>query len=81
MKLIQGKILHVSRDGRDAVSCTCIGEPYSARIVAESELLPKAVLAYLSEYDNPVPDAVYRAGLRDHLRTLVGAPPAPRRAR
>lgn len=36
--------------------------------------LRQAVLDYLSEYDNPVPDAVYRKTLRDRLRSLSGAP-------
>jgi hypothetical protein len=36
--------------------------------------LSEAVLAYLSECDNPVPDHGYRRTLRDHLRKLVGAP-------
>lgn len=40
-----------------------------------------AVLAYLSEFDNPIPDAVYRKQLRDHLRSLTGAPRDPRDAR
>jgi hypothetical protein len=43
--------------------------------------LKKAVLDYLSECDNPVPDANYRRVLRNRLRTLTGAPaePPPRR--
>jgi hypothetical protein len=43
--------------------------------------LKKAVLAYLSECDNPVPDFNYRRTLRNRLRELTGAPaePAPRR--
>jgi hypothetical protein len=42
--------------------------------------LKKAVLMYLSEYDNPVPDYNYRRMLRNRLRELTGAPaePAPR---
>jgi hypothetical protein len=36
------------------------------------EKLRQAVLAYLSEYDNPVPDYIYRRTLREHLRSLVG---------
>lgn len=39
--------------------------------------LRKAVLAYLSEYDNPVPDYPYRRVLRNRLRELVGAPSEP----
>lgn len=44
------------------------------------ERLQKAVLAYLSECDNPVPDHNYRRMLRNQLRTMTGAPaePAPR---
>jgi hypothetical protein len=41
--------------------------------------LSEAVLAYLSEYDNPVADPVYRRSLRNRLRELVGAPPEPAR--
>lgn len=36
--------------------------------------LERAVLAYLSEFDNPVPDYGYRRTLRNRLRELVGAP-------
>lgn len=45
------------------------------------ERLRAAVLDYLSECDNPVPDAMYRRTLRNNLRRIVGAPaePAPRR--
>jgi hypothetical protein len=45
------------------------------------ERLQKAVLEYISEIDNPVPDAGYRRVLRNRLRQMVGAPaePAPRR--
>lgn len=42
------------------------------------ERLQKAVLAYLSECDNPVPDYGYRRTLRNHLRQIVGAPPEPK---
>jgi hypothetical protein len=44
------------------------------------ERLEKAVLAYLSEVDNPVPDYTYRRMLRNQLRQMTGAPaePAPR---
>lgn len=44
------------------------------------ERLQKAVLAYLSEVDNPVPDYTYRRMLRNQLRQITGAPaePAPR---
>lgn len=35
--------------------------------------LEKAVLAYLSECDNPVPDYNYRRTLRNRLRELTGA--------
>jgi hypothetical protein len=45
------------------------------------ERLQKAVLAYLSEIDNPVPDATMRRICRNHLREITGAPaePPPRR--
>lgn len=45
------------------------------------ETLRQAVLDYISEYDNPVPDALHRRTLRNRLRELVGAPdePAPRK--
>jgi hypothetical protein len=46
-------------------------------VEAENRALHEAISAYLSEFDNPVPDAVYRKTLRDHLRRLVGAPPQP----
>lgn len=39
--------------------------------------LHTAVTAYLAEVDNPVPDYALRRALRDKLRALVGAPPAP----
>lgn len=39
--------------------------------------LKLAVLDYLAELDNPVPDYLYRANLANNLRTLVGAPAAP----
>ena len=39
--------------------------------------LKAAVLAYLSEFDNPVPDYGYRRTLRNRLRELSGAPPEP----
>lgn len=50
-------------------------------VEAENTALHEAVWAYLSEFDNPVPDVVYRKTLRDRLRKLVGAPdqPSPRR--
>jgi hypothetical protein len=41
------------------------------------ERLEKAVLAYLSEYDNPVPDYSYRRVLRNRLRDMTGAPAEP----
>lgn len=44
-------------------------------VEAENVALREAILAYLSEFDNPVPDALYRKTLRDRLRKLVGAPP------
>lgn len=49
--------------------------------MTELERLKQAVLDYLSEIDNPVPDAGQRRNLRDHLRALTGAPkePPPRR--
>lgn len=39
--------------------------------------LRQAVLAYLSEHDNPVPDYSYRRTLRNYLRKMVGAPAEP----
>jgi hypothetical protein len=39
--------------------------------------LKLAVLKYLSEFDNPVPDYGYRRALRNYLRVLTGAPEAP----
>lgn len=45
--------------------------------MAEFEQLRDAVLAYLSEYDNPVSDYGYRRTLRNHLRELSGAPKEP----
>lgn len=40
--------------------------------------LKDAVIAYLSECDNPVPDYVHRRTLRNYLRQLVGAPAEPK---
>jgi hypothetical protein len=48
-------------------------------VEAENIALHEAVSAYLSEIDNPVPDAIYRKTLRDRLRKLVGAPDQPHR--
>lgn len=42
-----------------------------------ADRLSEAVLAYISECDNPVADYLHRRTLRNHLRTLVGAPPEP----
>lgn len=47
--------------------------------VDEEYTLKEVVLAYLSECDNPVPDAVHRRMLRNWLREMVGAPPEPKR--
>lgn len=41
------------------------------------ERLQKAVIEYLSEFDNPVPDASYRRLLRNRLREMTGAPAEP----
>lgn len=41
------------------------------------ERLQKAVLDYLSEFDNPVPDGMYRRALRNRLREMTGAPAEP----
>ena len=41
------------------------------------ERLQNAVLAYLSEIDNPVPDYGYRRTLRNQLREITGAPAEP----
>lgn len=46
----------------------------SQELEADNRALRDAILAYLSEFDNPVPDALHRKVLRDHLRKLVGAP-------
>lgn len=48
---------------------------------AEIDALRKAMLDYLSEFDNPVPDAMYRKVLRDHMRKVAGAPAEPQRLR
>lgn len=48
------------------------------RVVRERNILANAILAYLSECDNPVPDYMYRRTLRNHMRELVGAPPEPK---
>lgn len=45
--------------------------------LASFDNLKAAVLEYLSEVDNPVPDYLRRVRLRDRLRELTGAPPAP----
>ena len=39
--------------------------------------LKEVVLAYLSEFDNPVPDYAHRRTLRNYLRKMVGARPEP----
>lgn len=41
------------------------------------ERLQKAVLDYLSEIDNPVPDATMRRVYRNQLREMTGAPAEP----
>lgn len=41
------------------------------------ERLQKVVLAYLSEFDNPVPDYGHRRTLRNQLRQMTGAPAEP----
>jgi hypothetical protein len=43
----------------------------------EISQLRKAILAYLSEHDNAVPDYSYRRVLRNRLRELTGAPAEP----
>lgn len=56
--------------------------PTNAELRDEEDLgsrLKKAVLAYLSECDSPVPDYGYRRTLRNRLRELTGAPSEPRR--
>lgn len=40
--------------------------------------LRECVLAYLSEFDNPVPDYNYRRTIRNHMRAIAGAPDEPR---
>ena len=47
-------------------------------IETDLEMLKQAVLRYLSELDNPVPDYSYRLVLRNRLRELTGAPPQPK---
>lgn len=51
--------------------------------MADNDKLKQAVLDYLSEFDNPVPDFGHRRTLRNHLRELTGAPkePPPRPSR
>lgn len=49
-------------------------------LVIDAQRAAKLILAvrdYLSESDNPVPDASYRRILRNRLRPLVDAPPEP----
>lgn len=41
--------------------------------------LQTMVRAYLSEFDNPVPDYRYRRTLRNQLRAMTGAPAEPKR--
>jgi hypothetical protein len=58
------------------------GKPYdqierNTAVKSEFEELKLAVLKYLSECDNPVPDYGYRRTLRNYLRTLAGAPKEP----
>lgn len=48
-----------------------------AREPSKYETLRQAVLDYLSEIDNPVPDPVHRHTLRNHLRKLTDAPAEP----
>lgn len=45
--------------------------------MTDYEKLKQAVLDYISEFDNPVPDPTYRRVLRNRLRELTGAPPEP----
>jgi hypothetical protein len=45
--------------------------------VSELDELKQAVLKYIAECDNPVPDYGYRRTLRNYLRTLTGAPKEP----
>lgn len=45
--------------------------------MTELEKLKKAVLEYISEWDNPVPDYSHRRFLRNQLRDLTGAPKEP----
>ena len=50
-----------------------------SRVPSSDDLttLRNAVLEYLSEIDNPVPDSAMRRVLRDRLRKLTGAPDQP----
>lgn len=41
------------------------------------ERLQAAVLAYIREYDNPVPDYSHRRTLRNQMRKISGAPAEP----
>jgi plasmid stabilization system protein ParE len=43
--------------------------------------LRQAILDYLSECDNPVPDAMFRRTLRNNLRKIAEAPPEPAQRR
>lgn len=45
--------------------------------MSELEQIKEAVRDYISEFDNPVPDAVHRRFLRNRLRCMVGAPVEP----
>lgn len=67
------------RDGHCTMNCG----PVVAPDKPAADPLTEAVLAYISECDNPVPDYSHRRTLRNHMRTLVGAPaePPPRERR
>ncbi len=52
-------------------------EADAAKLKARIAELEAAITAYLSEVDNPAADYNYRKVLRDRLRDLVRARPAP----
>ena len=60
---------------RDTVPFTVYNSPTGKEAYDQ---LVRAVLDYLSEIDNPVPDATMRMILRDRLRAMTGAPDDPR---
>jgi hypothetical protein len=47
------------------------------RLRAQRDQLVVTIRDYLSEYDNPVPDAIFRSVLRDRLRKLAAVEEKP----